>query len=380
MNNSKKIFVIFGTRPEAIKMAPIILKLKNDRKFCVRVCATSQHRELLDQALKIFGIVPDLDLDIMREKQTLFDITSRILLKLEPILKKEKPDIVLVQGDTTTALAAALASFYLKIKVAHVEAGLRTKNKYSPFPEEINRRLIASIADIHFAHTDLAKRNLLRESISEENIFVTGNSSIDALLFILKNIRSGKIKANTKWKKRLENKKYILVTAHRRENFGKGMENVCHALLELSERNKNIDIVYPVHLNPNVQNPVRKILSANMRIHLIDPLDYVSFVDAMDNAYLLLTDSGGIQEESISLGKPTLVLRNVTERVEAVESGMAMLVGTEKSKIVKETQRLLDDSREYAKFRKIENPYGRGDAADKIFHILSKLSLASNSE
>ena len=369
----KKIFIIFGTRPEAIKMAPIIMKLKDSRKFVVKVCVTSQHRKLLDQVLKIFDIAPDYDLNIMQDKQTLFDVTSRILLKLEPILKKEKPNVVLVQGDTSTAFAAALAGFYLKIKVAHVEAGLRTHDKYSPFPEEINRKLIASIADIHFAHTDLAKRNLLRESVSEKKIFVTGNSSIDALLMTLENIRSGKLKANSNWKKRLENKKYLLVTAHRRENFGARIENICKALLELAKRNKNIDIVYPVHPNPNIQNPAKKILSGHKRIHLIEPLDYASFVDAMNNAYLILTDSGGIQEESISLGKPTLVLRDTTERSEAIKSGITKLVGTEKIKIIKETQKMLDDVNKYLKYRKSVNPYGSGNTADKITAILSKL-------
>jgi len=374
----KKIFVIFGTRPEAIKMAPIIIKLKESNKFIVKVCVTSQHRKLLDQVLKTFHITPDYDLNIMRDDQTLFDVTSKVLLKLEPILKKEKPDVVLVQGDTSTAFATALASFYLKIKVVHVEAGLRTNNKYSPFPEEMNRKLIASIADIHFAHTDLTKRNLLQESVPDNKIFIVGNSSIDALFMTLENISSGKAKADTKWKSRLRNKKYLLVTAHRRENFGDGIENICKALVELIKRNKNIDIVYPVHSNPNVQSPAKKILSGCKRIHLIEPLDYASFVDAMDNAYLILTDSGGIQEEAISLGKPTLVLRDITERIEAVDSGLAILVGTEKSKIVEETQRLLDDASKYSKFRKIKNPYGEGDAADKIIAILSEILAHSN--
>jgi UDP-N-acetylglucosamine 2-epimerase (non-hydrolysing) len=368
----KKIFIIFGTRPEAIKMAPIIAKLKENNEFLVKVCVTSQHRKLLDQVLKIFHITPDYDLDIMQNGQTLFDITSRILLGLEPILKREKPDIVLAQGDTSTAFAAALASFYLKIKVAHIEAGLRTYDKYSPFPEEINRKLITTIADVHFAHTDLAKENLLRESVLGDKIFVTGNSSIDALQVTLKNISSGKNKVDTKWKNKLKNKKYLLVTAHRRENFGSGIENICNALLELAKRNKDIDIVYPVHPNPNIQNPARAILSNHSRIHLVEPLDYVSFIDAMDNAYLILTDSGGIQEEAISLGKPILILRDTTERIEAVVSGLAILAGTQICKIIEETQRLLDDAGEYSKFGKIKNPYGEGDTADKIAAILSK--------
>jgi UDP-N-acetylglucosamine 2-epimerase (non-hydrolysing) len=375
----KKIFIIFGTRPEAIKMAPIIKRLKEKNEFIVRVCVTSQHRQLLDQVLKVFHITPDYDLNIMQGSQTLFDVTSRILVKLEPILKQEKPDIVLVQGDTSTAFAAALASFYLKIKVAHVEAGLRTHDKYSPFPEEMNRKLIASLADVHFAHTDLARKNLLQESVSNDKIFVTGNSSIDALFMILKNIRSGKIKSHAEWKSRLKNKKYLLATAHRRENFGARIENICNALLEIAKRNKNIDIVYPVHPNPNIQNRAKAILSNHDRIHLIQPLDYVSFIDAMKNAYLILTDSGGIQEEAISLGKPMLVLRDVTERTEAVASGLATLVGTEKSKIVKETQRLLDDPDEYSKFQKIDNPYGKGNTAKKIATILSKMLGDSNS-
>lgn len=371
----KKILVIFGTRPEAIKMAPIIMKLKENNKFSVKVCVTSQHRQLLDQVLRIFSIIPDYDLGIMKSKQTLFDITSGILLKLEPILKYEKPDIVLVQGDTSTAFAAALACFYLKIKVAHVEAGLRTHDKYNPFPEEMNRKLITSIADIHFAHTDLARNNLLQESVPAGKIFITGNSSIDALFMTLKNIHSGRIGADTGWKTKLKNKKYLLVTAHRRESFGDKFENICSALLELVRKNKNIDIVYPVHPNPNVQNPVKRILSDHDRIHLIKPLDYAAFVDAMNDAHLILTDSGGIQEEAISLGKPTLILRDITERVEAIALGAAILVGTEKNKIIKETQKLLDNFKDYSKFKKIDNPYGRGNAADKISDILSKLLI-----
>jgi UDP-N-acetylglucosamine 2-epimerase (non-hydrolysing) len=364
----KKILTIFGTRPEAIKLAPVIKELerRND-VFVSKVCVTAQHREMLDPFLQLFGINPDWDLNIMQPNQSLFDVTAKALIKLKEVLEKEKPDLVLVQGDTTTTFTAALAAYYLKIKVGHVEAGLRTLDKYNPFPEELNRRLVGHIADLHFAPTKRAKENLLSEGIPEGSIFVTGNTVVDALFMIL-----ARTKSEDYLPKALSqpDRKLILVTAHRRESFGEGIANICLALKEIVKRVPDVEIVYPVHLNPNVREPVYRMLSGMERVHLIEPLDYISFVHLMKASYLILTDSGGIQEEAPSLGRPVLVLRNTTERPEAVEAGAAKLVGTDPQRIVAETLRLLQDPSGYSKMATVPNPFGDGKAALRIVDIL----------
>lgn len=391
-NKMKKVLTIFGTRPEAIKMAPVIQKLKAEgSEFEVQVCVTAQHRQMLDQVLDIFEIMPDYDLNIMRNDQSLFDITTKGLTGIGKVLEKEKPDMVLVQGDTTTTFVGGLAAFYLEIPVGHIEAGLRTNDKHQPFPEEINRRLTSQIAELHFPPTEIAKQNLLAEGISKDKIFVTGNTVIDALMAIVskqKSVSGQKYWTSyfkDRWNLALpsdsstNNCKLILVTGHRRENFGRGFENICYALKEIAEKDDSVVIVYPVHLNPNVQKPVCKILGSNStglknsrNIHLIDPLDYEPFVYLMNRSYLILTDSGGVQEEAPSLGIPVLVMRNVTERPEGTEAGMARLVGTDKDRIVRETQRLLNDSEAYAKMANASNPYGDGKAAEKIVNILKR--------
>jgi UDP-N-acetylglucosamine 2-epimerase (non-hydrolysing) len=372
---------IFGTRPEAIKMAPVIRKLRADSsKLKAVICVTAQHREMLDQVLKIFNISIDYDLDIMGENQDLFDITANSLMGLKDILKKESPDVVLVQGDTTTAFAAGLAAYYLKIPLGHIEAGLRTHNKYSPFPEEKNRHLLSALADFHFAPTEHAKSNLLKESVRPERIWVTGNTVIDALLTVI-GYQKSETRQTTlrkyfkdKWNLTLphNNKqlKLILVTGHRRENFGKGFENICSALKEIADKRKDVIIVYPVHLNPNVRQPVMTILNGTHNIHLIEPVEYEPFVYLMDTAYLVLTDSGGIQEEAPSLGKPVLVMRDTTERPEGIESCIVKLVGTDKNTIVHETFELLDNQVLYKKMSKAINPYGDGKAAERIVETL----------
>ena len=366
----KKILTIFGTRPEAIKLAPVIKELerRND-VFVSKVCVTAQHREMLDPFLQLFGINPDWDLNIMQPNQSLFDVTAKALVKLKEVLEKENPDLVLVQGDTTTTFTAALAAYYLKIKVGHVEAGLRTLDKYNPFPEELNRRLVGHIADLHFAPTKRAKENLLSEGIPESSIFVTGNTVVDALFMIL-----ARTKSEDYLPKALSqpDRKLILVTAHRRESFGEGIANICLALKEIVKRVPDVEIVYPVHLNPNVREPVYRMLSGMERVHLIEPLDYISFVHLMKASYLILTDSGGIQEEAPSLGKPVLVLRNTTERPEAVEAGAAKLVGTDPQRIVAETLRLLQDPSEYSKMANAPNPFGDGKASLRIVDILER--------
>ena len=380
----KKIMLIFGTRPEAIKLAPIIQRLKAEgSKFKPIVCVTAQHREMLDQVLNLFEIEPDYDLNIMIDNQDLFDVTVKALNGLKEILKKEKPDIALVQGDTTTSFVASLAAFYLKIPLGHVEAGLRTYNKYSPFPEEKNRHLTGVLADYHFAPTEWAKNNLLKENAPEDRIWVTGNTVIDALLWVVSRQKSagGEQYWNRYFKERwgltlttnTNTCKLILVTGHRRENFGEGFRNICLALKEIAKDRHDIKIVYPVHLNPNVQKPVRDILSDIPNIYLIGPLDYEPFVYLMEKAHLILTDSGGIQEEAPSLGKPVLVMRNVTERPEGIEAGVVKLVGTNEDKIVAETQRLLDNRETYEKMAKAANPYGDGKAAQRIVNILKEV-------
>ena len=363
-----KVLAVFGTRPEAIKMAPVVKALQNSERIEVKVCVTAQHREMLDQVLNLFEIVPDFDLDLMQPGQDLTDITSKALLGMRNVFKTWRPDYVLVHGDTTTTLATSLAAYYEKIPVGHVEAGLRTGNIYSPWPEEMNRRIAGAIATVHFAPTETAKSNLIHEGISEESIRVTGNTVIDALLEVVQRLRS-----DLTLKKAMEErfqfippkKRLILVTGHRRENFGLGFENICTALNHISQRD-DVEIVYPVHLNPNVQEPVRRILKSCNKVHLIEPLDYLPFVYLMDKADILLTDSGGIQEEAPSLGKPVLVMRDTTERPEAVLAGTVRLVGTSQEMIVTETCRLLDDSSEYVRMSRAHNPYGDGQAANRI--------------
>lgn len=373
-----KLLFIFGTRPEAIKLAPVIKEaLENQEIMQVVTCLTAQHRQMLDQVIDLFEIPVDFDLNIMTTNQSIFDITIKALSLLRNTLERERPDIVITQGDTTTTFAASLASFYLKTPVAHIEAGLRTNNKFHPFPEEINRRLTTHIADLHFAPTVKARLNLLNEGISDERICVTGNTVIDALKLILDE------QNNTGRMRELEKillqktglpcfgNRIILVTSHRRENYGKGFENICYALKEISYSNKDIDIIFPVHLNPNVRMPVYNILGNIKNIHLIEPLEYTEFIYLMNKSYMILTDSGGIQEEAPALNKPVMVMREVTERPEAIEAGIAKLVGTDVSTIVNETHKLLDNRNEYELMSKAHNPYGDGTASKKIIKILS---------
>ncbi len=375
-----KVVTIFGTRPEAIKLAPVVRTLqKYPDRFRSLGCVTAQHREMLDQVLHIFEIRPDYDLNIMKPRQDLFGVTSEVLLKLKDLLEEVKPDLILVQGDTTTTFAASLAAYYRKIRIGHIEAGLRTYDKYRPFPEEVNRHLTSVVADYHFSPTGKAKLNLLKEGVPPENISVTGNTVIDALLWMVNKQSSPENQQRMEdfLKEKLEipikDERLILVTAHRRESFGRGFEDICQALREIASRNPDISIIYPVHLNPNVREPVQRIIGNTDRIHLIEPLEYEPFVYLMNRSYMILTDSGGIQEEAPSLGRPVLVMREVTERPEAVEAGTAKLVGTRAERIVDETQRLLDDPAEYRKMASIQNPYGDGRAAERIVAILSRL-------
>lgn len=367
-----KILIIFGTRPEAIKLAPVIKEFARQDWACQIICVTGQHREMLDQVLKIFEIKPDYDLEIMEENQSLFDICINSLRKLRKVLEVEKPDLIIVQGDTTTAFIGVLSAYYLKIPVAHVEAGLRTHNKYGPFPEEINRVLIDHIADLCFAPTEYARENLRAEGIPSNKIFVTGNTVIDALLLVLERLpqllEGKKVEPVINPENRL-----ILVTGHRRESFGKGFEDICNALREIVIRNPDVEIVYPVHMNPNVREPVNRILGGISRIHLIEPVDYPSFVDLMNRSYLILTDSGGVQEEAPSLGKPVLVMRKDTERPEGIEAGVARLVGSDKDSIVTAAQKLLDDRDEYEKMARAVNPYGDGKARLRIVEIIKRI-------
>lgn len=367
--NRKRVLVVFGTRPEAIKMAPVILALRNagDAIDC-RVCVTAQHREMLDQVLSFFEIEPEWDLDLMQANQDISDITSRILLGMRSILREWKPDLMLVHGDTSTTFASALAAFYERIPVGHVEAGLRTGNRYAPWPEELNRKMVGALANLHFAPTESSRKNLLKEGVSDDSIYVTGNTVIDALLSVVKLTRedeSTRSRLSKDFQFIDSGTRLIVVTGHRRENFGKGLDSVCKALARLARR-PDISIVYPLHPNPNVQKPVREILGGVSRVHLIEPLDYISFVGLLDRAYIILTDSGGIQEEAPSLGKPVLVMRDVTERPEAVDAGTVRLVGTNESCIVDEVERLLDDSFAYESMRRAHNPYGDGFASQRI--------------
>ena len=374
MKQIKRIMLIFGTRPEAIKMAPVVRALNQAKQWEVRVCVTAQHRQMLDQVLNLFNIVPDYDLDLMKTDQDLTDITSNVLIGMRGVFKQWRPDLILVHGDTTTAMAASLASFYAMIPVAHVEAGLRTNDIYSPWPEEMNRRIVGRVASLHFAPTETARVNLLAEGCVDTSIIVTGNTVIDALLYVIKMINEDaalKCRLLERFAFIQENKHLILVTGHRRENFGKGFENICNALRTIAERD-DVQIVYPVHLNPSVQEPVRRILEGHSCIHLVEPLEYLPFVYLMNRSHILLTDSGGIQEEAPSLGKPVLVMRETTERPEAVEAGTVKLVGTNIPTIVDATFLLLDDLQEYQRMSRAHNPYGDGKAAKRIIEVLSR--------
>lgn len=381
----KKILLVFGTRPEAIKMAPLVKKLQEyPEQFQTIVCVTGQHREMLDQVLRLFDIVPDYDLNIMKPNQDLFDITSRILLGMRDVLREVQPDIVLVHGDTTTSMASALAAFYQQIPVGHVEAGLRTGNIYSPWPEEMNRLITGRITTHHFSPTLLAKENLLKENVDEKQIIVTGNTVIDALQMVVKRLAEDKALANevaTKMSQigydvqRLQGKhRMVLITGHRRENFGEGFLNICHAIKNLSANYPDVDFVYPMHLNPNVRKPVLEILGGEAdNVFLIEPLDYLPFVYMMQQSTLILTDSGGVQEEAPGLGKPVLVMRDTTERPEAVEAGTVLLVGTKREKIEQGVSQLLDDADTYRLMSEAVNPYGDGLACERIAQYLSKI-------
>ncbi|EDO6595197.1 UDP-N-acetylglucosamine 2-epimerase (non-hydrolyzing) [Campylobacter coli] len=372
----KKILIVFGTRPEAIKMAPLVKIIEKKNNIDLKVCVTGQHRQMLDQILYIFDIKPDYDLDIMREDQDLYDITLKILYGMKNVLDDFKPDIVLVHGDTTTASTVALSAFYKKITIAHIEAGLRTYNLYNPWPEEANRQIVGVLSSIHFAPTVKSAENLTKEGKNKKNIFITGNTVIDALFYVLKKIddslefRTQIINSVKKQYKIKNERKFILVTGHRRENFGEGFLQICEALKTIAIDNPDLDVVYPVHLNPNVQKPVKTFLSNISNIYLINPLKYEEFIYLMSNCYLIITDSGGVQEEAPSLGKPILVMRETTERPEAIEAGTVKLVGTCKDSIVRETQELIDNKDEYEKMSKACNPYGDGRACEKIIKIL----------
>ena len=371
----RKILIVFGTRPEAIKMALLIKEFQKHAEFEVKVCVTAQHRQMLDQVLEFFEIKPDFDLNLMKQAQDLYDVTSGVLLGMRGIFERYKPDIVFVHGDTTTTSAVSLAAFYQKIDVVHVEAGLRTHDIYSPFPEEINRQITGLIAKYHFAPTAGAKDNLLKEGKSAENIVVSGNTVIDALFWTIDKIERDailrdKILSSINFKFHLSERKFILVTGHRRENFGEGFVNICEALREIAADNADVDILYPVHLNPNVQKPVKEILSGLPNIFLMDPLEYDAFVYLMSKAYMIITDSGGIQEEAPSLCKPVLVTRNRTERPEGIEAGCVRLVGTKRENIVKEAQKLLNLKDEYDKMSKSVSPYGDGKTCKKILEFL----------
>ena len=372
-----KNLIIFGTRPEAIKMAPLVKEfLKHNDKFDTKVCITAQHREMLDQVLEFFEITPDFDLDLMKPNQNLYSLTADIIINLKPILEDFKPDYVYVHGDTTTTMAASIASFYSGAKVCHVEAGLRTFNKRSPFPEEVNRSIAGSISDYHFAPTTTSKQNLLNENINTNSILVTGNTVIDALQF-----SSNKVTSSSYTDDEVEtlktlvdtSKKLILVTGHRRENHGQGFINICSALKQIALENKDVQIIYPVHLNPNVQEPVYDLLGDVNNVNLIAPLSYPAFVWLMSKSYIIITDSGGVQEEAPSLGKPVLVMRDTTERPEAVDAGTVLLVGTDTEKIVTETNKLLNNQEFYNSMSMLHNPYGDGTSCEKIVEFIRDL-------
>lgn len=377
----KKIILVFGTRPEAIKMAPLVKEFqKHPESFETIVCVTGQHREMLDQVLKIFDIKPDYDLNIMKQGQDLYEVTSRVLLGMRDVLKETKPDVVLVHGDTTTSTAAAIAAFYQQIPVGHVEAGLRTHNIYSPWPEEMNRQITGRIAEYDFAPTPLSRQNLLNEGVSEDKIIVTGNSVIDALYWVVDKIKNSNelsdslkeilLNAGYDTNRLNDGRKLVLITGHRRENFGDGFISMCKAIKTLTEKYPDVDFVYPMHLNPNVRKPIHEVFGDNLEglgnMFFIEPLEYLSFVYLMEKSTIVLTDSGGIQEEAPGLGKPVLVMRDTTERPEALEAGTVKLVGTNYDKIVSEVSKLIDDSKYYDTMSKAVNPYGDGMACERI--------------
>lgn len=367
----KKILLVFGTRPEAIKMAPVVMALKTfSTHFEVEVCLTGQHRQMLDQVMEFFGLKAEYDLNVMKANQSLTELSANVLRGMQDVLEKSKPDVVLVHGDTTTSTMAALAAFYARVKVGHVEAGLRTFDKWAPFPEEMNRAITGRLTDFHFAPTKTAEQNLLAENVPAVSVSITGNTVIDALLFSVEKVRQ---LFPQRCREIMQNidpaKKLILVTGHRRENFGDGVLNICKALLEISQ-SADVEILYPVHLNPNIQGPVYELLGNAPNIHLVEPLDYESFVWMMDKSYLVITDSGGVQEEAPSLGKPVLVMRDKTERPEAVEAGTVILVGTAKDRIVGETLRLINDAERYRSMSMLHNPYGDGKASGRIAQFL----------
>ena len=381
----KKIMLVFGTRPEAIKMAPLVKEFqKYSDKFETIVCVTGQHREMLDQVLHIFEIVPDYDLNIMQQGQDLYDVTDRVLTGMRNVLKESKPDVVLVHGDTTTSTAAALAAFYQQIQVGHVEAGLRTHNIYSPWPEEMNRQITGRIATYHFAPTSLSKNNLLAEGVTEQQIYVTGNTVIDALYMVVDRIKNDKVldanlenqlkQAGYDVNRLTGEKKLLLITGHRRENFGDGFISMCTAIKDLTQKYPEVDFVYPMHLNPNVRKPIHEVFGGDLsdlgNMFFIEPLEYLSFVYLMEKSNIVLTDSGGIQEEAPGLGKPVLVMRDTTERPEALEAGTVKLVGTSYEKIINEVSALLDNQEYYDKMSKAVNPYGDGMACNRIVNIL----------
>lgn len=379
----KTILLVFGTRPEAIKMAPLVKKLqRHSNDFKTVVCVTGQHREMLDQVLQIFDIKPDYDLNIMKQGQDLYDVTARVLVGLRDVLRDVKPDVVLVHGDTTTSMAAALAAFYQQIPVGHVEAGLRTHNIYSPWPEEINRQLTGRIATYHFAPTPLSRENLIHEGVDESHIFVTGNTVIDALYWVVDRIKNDDELDRTLNNELLQNgydvdrlsrgKKMVLITGHRRENFGDGFTQICRAIKTLVETYPDVDFVYPMHLNPNVRKPIHEAFDGKQykNMFFIEPLEYLSFVYLMEKSAIVLTDSGGIQEEAPGLGKPVLVMRDTTERPEALEAGTVKLVGTDYDKIVKEVSQLIEDAQYYQTMSEAVNPYGDGKACERIINVL----------
>lgn len=375
----KKILICFGTRPEAIKLAPVVKEFSKRPGYEVRVCVTSQHRQMLDQVLALFDITPDYDLDVMTPGQTLERLTAAIIVHMSEVLLQEQPDCVVVQGDTTTTFAASLVAFYHRISVAHVEAGLRTYQKFAPFPEEINRQMTSCLTDWHFAPTERARNALLQEHYPAERIFIVGNTVIDALLTVVKKARANDAVFRKRFNPINCDKQILLVTGHRRENFGPGFQNICQAIRRLARANPYLEIVYPVHLNPNVQQPVYELLSGMANVHLLAPLDYLSFVWFLDRSHIVLTDSGGVQEEAPSMGKPVLVMRETTERPEAVEAGVARLVGTNADVIVKEVLPLLYDESTYHRMSRAQNPYGDGTSSCQIAEILQK-SLAAPSE
>ncbi|MCH7296578.1 non-hydrolyzing UDP-N-acetylglucosamine 2-epimerase [Acinetobacter higginsii] len=371
----KKILLVFGTRPEAIKMAPLFHELASSDFFETKICVTGQHRDMLDQVLTLFRIQPDFDLDIMQKGQDLTDVTSRILIGLKELFRSYQPDLVLVHGDTATTFATALACYFHKVQVGHIEAGLRTHNLYAPWPEEGNRHLTGVISNYHFAPTKKAKENLLEENVPENSIFITGNTVIDALYYVMKRIEEdNELRESLKEKFNYIDwtKKIVLVTGHRRENFGQGFKNICHAISDLSEQYPNVQFIYPMHMNPNVREPVTYYLSNKKNVFLIEPLDYLPFIYLMNKSHLILTDSGGIQEEAPSLGKPVLVMRDTTERPEAVDAGTVKLVGTHFQTIILAVQQLLDDTFVYQQMSRAANPYGDGLASQRIVKFIQE--------